>query len=150
MVQKNFIMLLATLLLVGCPGGWDGVTQAGKALAQETSTGKPRKSVPGGSEVGQESLSGHQLIFFLDPNGRPCQIQAQILEGLGEDLGDRVTLRHIQTTVAADREVFYRYGIRSLPSLVLADADGKEIGRLPPGVKGADDILRLIDTIPGL
>lgn len=147
MVQK-VIVLLTALLLFGFPGNWDDETKAGMAQAHE-STGKPRTNPPGGSKVGKASPTGHQLIFFLDPNGRPCQIQAQILKDLGEDLEDRVTLRPIQTTVAADREVFYRYGIRALPSLVLADAAGKEIGRLPPGVKGTDDILRLINTIPG-
>jgi thioredoxin-related protein len=55
----------------------------------------------------------------------------------------------VQTTVVADRDIFYHYGIRALPSLVLADAAGKEISRLTPGVKNAEDILRLINTIPG-
>jgi thioredoxin 1 len=55
----------------------------------------------------------------------------------------------VQTTVDSDRDIFYQYGIRALPTLVLADAAGKEVSRLTPGVQKADDILRLVNTIPG-
>jgi hypothetical protein len=123
----KFILVLAVMLLVGCSGDQD--REVGQA--------------------GQVGPIGHQLLFFLDPGGRPCQMQDQILQNLAGDLKNRVDLRYVQTTVAEDRRVFYKYGIRALPTLVLADASGSEIGRLPPGVKGAEDIRALISTIPG-
>jgi hypothetical protein len=123
----KFILVLAVMLLVGCSGDQDRET----------------------GQAGQVGSTGHQLIFFLDPGGRPCQMQDQILQDLAGDLKNRVALRYVQTTVAEDRRVFYKYGIRALPTLVLADASGSEIGRLPPGVKGAEDIRALINAIPG-
>ncbi len=77
------------------------------------------------------------LVFFLDPNGGPCRMQADILQKLPESLQNRVDLRLVQTTVPDDRQLFYQYGIRGLPSLVLTDPQGQEIKRLPPGVQNA-------------
>jgi thioredoxin-related protein len=68
---------------------------------------------------------------------------------MADELKDRVTVRYIQTTVSSDRSIFYQYGIRSLPTLVLAGATGKELSRLTPGVKNAAAVLGLINTIPG-
>ena len=151
MVQK-IIVVLTALLLVSCSADQNSETEKSKTSIRE---GKiiaqplPRENALSGSEIRQASRTGHQLIFFIDPNGRPCRMQDQIIKSLADDFKNQVDLRYAQTTVAADRDIFYQYGIRALPTLVLADAAGKEINRLTPGVKNADDILRLINTIPG-
>jgi len=152
MVQK-IIVALAALLLVGCSADQGDETKKSKtpiqaeivaqALSQENSTSGS------GSENLQAGRAGHQLIFFIDPNGGPCRMQDQILKDLAGDITNRVDLRYVQTTVDADRDIFYQYGIRALPTLVLADAAGKEVSRLTPGVQNADDILRLVNTTPG-
>jgi thioredoxin 1 len=123
MVQKILVLLVA-LLLAGCSGDQD-------------------------RDIAHAGPAGHQLIFFIDPGGRPCQMQDHILQSLAGDLHGRVDLRYVLTTVAEDRRIFYKYGIRALPSLVLVDPSGNEVGRLTPGVKSAEDILMLVNTISG-
>ena len=114
-------------------------------------------STPSGSvEAGSENtvlMSSHKspdfkLIFFLDPNGGPCRMQASILGEMADELDKKVTIQYVQTTVPVDRDLFYQYGIRALPTLLLADNSGKEIKRIPPGVKNAADIRTLIESIP--
>lgn len=89
-----------------------------------------------------------KLIFFLDPNGGPCRMQDTILKDMVNELNGKVDIQYVQTTVPGDRNIFNQYGIRALPTLLLADASGKEINRMPPGVKRSDDIRLLIQSIP--
>jgi len=67
---------------------------------------------------------------------------------MADELRGKVDIQYVQTTVSGDRDIFYQYGIRALPTLLLADASGKEIKRMPPGVKQAGDIRALIQSIP--
>jgi thioredoxin 1 len=97
----------------------------------------------------QHSSEGYFLVFFLDPNGRPCQMQDEILKDMAEELETTVKLRYVLTTVPADLDYFYSFGIRGLPALLLTDASGKEIRRLPPGVKSAKEIRGLLQFASG-
>jgi hypothetical protein len=81
------------------------------------------------------------LLFFLNPAGRPCQMQDQILTESKTQWEPLATLRYVRTDTAADREVFYQYGVRSLPNLILVGPDGKEIRRYSPGIQSADAVL---------
>ncbi len=89
------------------------------------------------------------LLFFMNPAGRPCQTQDQILAEGRSRWESRATLRYVRTDVPADREVFYQYGIRSLPNLILVGADGKEITRYSPGIQPVDAVLAGIPGKPG-
>ena len=75
-------------------------------------------------------------------------MQDSILLEMSEELKGKVNIRYVKTTVPDDRNLFYNYGIRALPTLLLADASGKEIKRMPPGVKNAADVRALIQPIP--
>ncbi len=98
--------------------------------------------------ISSHTTPGYKLIFFLDPNGGPCRMQAAILDEMADELTSKVDIQYVQTTVPVDRDLFYQYGIRALPTLLLADGSGKEIKRIPPGVKNASDIRTLIQDIP--
>lgn len=87
-----------------------------------------------------------QLLFFLDPQGGPCQFQQQILGGMGDSLTSKVALRPVSSREGADRPLFSAYGIRALPTLVLADAQGKELRRLPPGIQSAETIISFLQA----
>jgi len=71
-----------------------------------------------------------------------------ILNDMAPEFRGKVDIQYVQTTVPGDRPAFSQYGIRALPTLLLADASGKEIRRMTPGVKQADDIRLLIQSIP--
>ena len=93
-----------------------------------------------------EELS-FNLVFFLDPNGGPCKRQNTILQGMSEELNKKVNIRYVSTTVEDQRKLFYHYGIRSLPTLLLADASGKEIKRMTPGIKNVAAIRTFLQSI---
>lgn len=104
---------------------------------------------PKSPETGAADGGTPSLVFFLDPNGAPCRMQDAILKDMAEELRGKVDLRYVQTTVPSDLDTFYAFGIRGLPALLLTDPSGKEIRRLPPGVKSAEEIRRLLQAIPG-
>jgi thioredoxin-like negative regulator of GroEL len=89
------------------------------------------------------------LLFFMNPAGRPCQTQDQILAEGRNKWESRVALRYVRTDVQADRDAFYQYGVRSLPSLILVGADGKEITRYSPGIQNVDAVLAGIPAKSG-
>jgi thioredoxin 1 len=85
-----------------------------------------------------------QLVFFMNPNGAPCQMQDRILHEMAAELGGKVEVVYYKTTVPSDIARFQQYGIRSLPQLMLADASGKEIRRATPGIQSAAQIRQLV------
>jgi hypothetical protein len=68
-------------------------------------------------------------------------MQDQILADARAQWEPLATLRYVRTDTAADRDVFYRYGVRSLPNLILVGPDGRETHRYPPGIQSADSVL---------
>lgn len=124
--------LLAILLFPGC--------------SENPQTDKPRAETAAASAVTQPSARAHSLVFFLDPNGAPCQMQDRILRGMSAELQE-IDLRYVRTTVPSDIDTFYAFGIRGLPALLVTDASGKELRRLPPGVKSEEEIRTLLRSV---
>jgi len=85
-----------------------------------------------------------RLVFFMNPNGMPCQMQDRVLREMAPELSARAELIYYRTTDPADLAQFGAYGIRSLPALVLTDASGREIRRATPGIQSAEQIRRLV------
>ena len=79
----------------------------------------------------------------MNPNGAPCQMQDRILQDMGPDLKGKVEVVYYKTTVPTDIAKFQQYGIRSLPTLVVTDASGKEIRRATPGIQSATQVRQL-------
>lgn len=136
---KKVLIVASLFLLFAC----SDETQVSQS-SQPQPAAPPVAATPGVEADGAD----HFLVFFLDPNGGPCRMQASILDGMGDDLKGKVQLRYVQTTVKDDLQYFYAYGIRGLPSLLLADASGKEIKRLPPGVNPVERVRELLQAIP--
>lgn len=85
------------------------------------------------------------ILFFMNPNGRPCQMQLAVLDGMKEKLVPLAAITYIKTTESSDRDKFARYGIRGLPSLIIADKNGKEITRFQPGIQDEAAILHALE-----
>ncbi len=85
-----------------------------------------------------------RLVFFMNPYGRPCQVQDELLRGMAAELTGKITVVYIRTTEASEVPFFERFGIRSLPQLLLVDAAGKELRRATPGIQQPDAIRRLV------
>jgi len=141
--MQKYILFSVLLLLV-------------TACSSDEQPNKPSNSVSTGTQdstsatasLATRQLASHKMVFFLDPNGGPCRLQLSILNDMASELSGTVDIQYVQTTVPSDRDIFHQYGIRALPTLLLADASGKEIKRMTPGVKQADDIRHLIQSIP--
>ena len=80
----------------------------------------------------------------MNPHGRPCQLQDEILKGMGPGLQARAQLVYLRTTEQADLAAFQQYGIRGLPSLVVTDVSGRELRRATPGIQGAEQVMALL------
>jgi thioredoxin len=137
-MQKYIIFSVLLFLVTACSND-EQPSKSSNSVTAETQTS---------TSVTTRKLASHKMVFFLDPNGGPCRLQASILNDMANELRGKVDIQYVQTTVPSDRDIFYQYGVRALPTLLLADASGKEIRRMPPGVKQADDIRYLIQSIP--
>lgn len=102
-----------------------------------------------GLAIAEEQAPAATLLFFLNPDGQPCQIQAQIIDGIRRQIDQRVRIVPVSTAVFSDVTRFRQYGIRYLPMLILVDGEQREIKRLPPGIQPAEQILKEIDALGG-
>ncbi len=85
-----------------------------------------------------------RLVFFMNPNGMPCQMQDRILRDMGAELTERAQLVYYKTTEPADIARFQEFGIRALPSLVVTDPSGREVRRATPGILQMPQVLKLL------
>ena len=85
-----------------------------------------------------------RLVFFMNPSGLPCQMQDRILREVSSELSGRAELVYYRTTEPADIPQFGRYGVRSLPLLLVTDASGAELRRATPGIQSPDQVRRLL------
>lgn len=136
---KNIVLLLTVLVFFGCTQ--EQTSQATSQLPPASTETKTAQS--------DAKIASHLLVFFINPDGGPCKMQKNILDQMSAELQGKVLVRPVKTTVQADMDIFYAYGIRALPTLLLADSSGKEISRLPPGVHAAETIRKLLKQIPG-
>jgi hypothetical protein len=117
------------------------LVSAPAALAQAAAKPAPGATKPAAPKAQAAPAPKPTLLFFINPAGRPCQMQDQILSESKAQWEPLATLRYARTDTAADRETFYAYGVRSLPNLILVGTDGKELRRFPPGIQSAESIL---------
>lgn len=119
---------------------------AGRMLAGPTSAAPEgvvaasQPVVPAGNAA-NVAAPGKKLLFFMNPNGYPCQTQLGILNGVADSLSKVAEVVYIKTTEPADMQKFEEYGIRGLPSLVIADMNGRELSRFSPGIQSGDAVL---------
>ncbi len=132
------VVLLAALVTAPVALAAEKTAPAKPAPATAKATG-PKANAPAASAPTPAPKS--TLLFFMNPAGRPCQMQDQILTDSKTQWDPLATLRYVRTDTAADRDVFYQYGVRSLPNLILVGPDGKEIRRYSPGIQSADSVL---------
>lgn len=103
----------------------------------------PRPAVTAAASPRPASAPLPRLVFFMNPNGMPCQMQDRILQEMAPELKGKVEVVYYKTTVGTDIAKFQQYGIRSLPALIVTDASGKEIRRATPGIQSASQVRQL-------
>lgn len=124
LIMKKLTLLLTTLLLTLLSGCMEE---------------------PSASQTLADSDNKKQLLFFMNPDGRPCQIQDQLLLQMGTKLTAKATIKYIKTTeMATAKSYFRKYGIRALPTIILLDKEGNVEHRLPPGIHKATTIVAML------
>lgn len=118
------------------------LTGGERAAAPEVAATAPAAQ-PGVQPMASTAASGpgKQLLFFMNPDGYPCQTQLGILNGVADSLSKVAHVVYIKTTEPADMDKFEAYGIRALPMLVIADNTGRELSRFSPGIQSSDAVL---------
>jgi thioredoxin 1 len=99
-------------------------------------------------EIKQSVSSGQKtIIFFLNPYGRPCQAQNEILSRLQKDRKNNFNIAYVGADKQENKQAFYDYGVRGLPTLVLVDSSGKISRMFPPGIQPYDVLVAALDGI---
>jgi hypothetical protein len=84
------------------------------------------------------------LLFFMNPNGKPCQIQKGILEQNRSAIEQRYHIRYVNATNPTDRSYFYQFGVRGMPSIILLSSSGRIHRRFPPGILNGTQLLQAV------
>jgi len=100
----------------------------------------------GATDAKIETIEKPKLLAFLNPNGMPCQQQIEILNQVNGKLPPTIAVKKILTTNEQDLNLFYQYGVRSLPSLILINGKGDVINRLSPGIQDETAIINVIKS----
>lgn len=87
------------------------------------------------------------IVFFINPNGKPCSMQKEIITKLLGDRKGNFNVVYVSTLNPDDEKAFYDYGIRNLPSLVLVDTKGMISKVFPPGIQSAETLQQTLDSI---
>lgn len=121
---------------------------AGAACSRAESATPPAAPAPAAVPVAAHAPAPQgnrpRLVFFMNPNGRPCQLQDQVLQGMAAELSRTVDVSYLKTTEPADIARFQEYGIRALPQLLVVDPAGREMRRATPGILGPDQVRALV------
>lgn len=98
-------------------------------------------------EVTENTINKGTLLLFINPAGRPCQMQDAIIQKNKKSILKNISLEYIKTTVINDRQKFYKYGIRGLPSLILLNKNDKVAKRFAPGIRESASIIAEINKL---
>jgi len=122
-------LMIAVLTVAACQSG-PNLTAAPK------STPELKQTLSAGKKT---------IVFFLNPNGGPCQAQNGILQKLSQDRGGNFNVAYVNAMQPENQQAFYDYGVRSLPTLVLVDSAGKISRSFPPGIQAYETIAAALD-----
>lgn len=87
------------------------------------------------------------LVFFQNPYGRPCKMQKEVLDKLQSNRKGNFNIAPVNAMKQEDQKAFYDYGIRSLPSLVLVDKNGKIARVFAPGIQNIETLSAALDGL---
>ncbi|MFH2131172.1 MAG: hypothetical protein ABIK68_12435 [bacterium] len=137
---------LITLLLLAVIGVYATNAYAGKGF-ERASIWEPRTAAESQTTGKPVAAKKGILLFFLNPSGRPCQMQAQILQENITEIEKYVRIQAFSTQISEHRTYFYQFGIRQLPSLILLDAAGNLVHRFSPGIQTGESLLPPIQQL---
>jgi thiol-disulfide isomerase/thioredoxin len=88
----------------------------------------------GSSVQGTDTAKGTEIKFFWLPSGTPCQQQDKILQDM-EAKNPNLKVTRIDVTDPASSVEADKYGIRSVPSIVVLDQKKVIVKQFTPGIQ---------------
>ena len=92
----------------------------------------------------QENEPVKTILFFMNPYGKPCQMQDEIITKMEAVKQGDVNVHYVKTTDSQSRDAFYKYGIRGLPSLIILKPDSTIGHRFSPGIQSEEEISKFL------
>jgi hypothetical protein len=137
-------VFLAMFWIILFAMSWSGVCQKDSGGKDSKLVQSPVETVnPGNKDKEEDGLT---VLFFMNPRGRPCQMQDRIINDAGSKITDHAGIRYVKTTVKGDRPFFSRHFVRGLPMLVILRGD-KEVHRFTPGIQSEEAIVTALNMI---
>jgi hypothetical protein len=137
-MKTRFTILIAAAMLIAACGSSDS-HNSGRTMMDDSKTAT---QVTSGVETSRGSL-----LFFMNPHGRPCQMQDQYLNDARDEIETLAEIVYVKTTDDRDRPLFYQYGIRSLPAMIVLNEEQQEIRRFSPGIQRSTTILEVLRSV---
>ncbi|MBI5101311.1 MAG: thioredoxin family protein [Nitrospirae bacterium] len=131
--MKRILQVLSAFILV--------------ASLQAVSAGAETRAPQSTPELKQALTSSKKtIVFFMNPTGKPCGAQNEVLQKLSKDRKKNFNIAYANATKAEDQKAFYDYGVRSMPSLVLVDSKGNISKVFPPGIQSYETLSQALDS----
>ncbi len=130
-LQENWLMIFVVAILIGgysflrTPGDGLESTEAFDAMVHD---GTPT------------------LVQFYSNACGACLLAKPAYDRIERDLGDRVQFLRLSVVEGAGRELAVRYGVRSLPTLIVLDGNGQVVLE-QIGTPSRDDIFVAVDRL---
>lgn len=135
-------LVITALILVGC--GSESATNKGSTNSTTIKATETTDNTDKANKVATQT--SQTMMFFLNPNGRPCKRQIEILNEMSEQLkAKNIEVKYVSTEkMNSDGPIFMQYGVRALPTIILVDEKGAEKKRFSPGVQSQVALLEAI------
>jgi hypothetical protein len=131
--MNRLFLTVSMISVIGILFVAQAATNNAQVKTQVTATDTSAKKVP-------EPAVEKTILFFMNPNGYPCQTQDGIIKNMAVVKQGKVHVQYRKTTVDGDMDAFYKYGIRALPSLIILGKDSSIVHRFTPGIQSEDAI----------
>jgi thioredoxin-like negative regulator of GroEL len=138
--MKAYVLLIA---LLAAATGLCAASEKDSAKTDSAVAVSQKDSVEEGGEKAEEKLT---ILFFINPRGRPCQMQDRVIKDAGEKITDHAEIQYVKTTVKKDRPLFSLHFVRGLPMLVIL-REGKEVHRFTPGIQSEQAIAAALKKV---
>jgi len=92
------------------------------------------KDSSGSVKSTSENSSNTEIVFFWLPTGVPCQQQDKTLQAMEKD-NPNLKVTRVDVSDQTSSSLANKYGIRSVPSIVVLGEEGKTVKQFAPGIQ---------------
>ena len=86
------------------------------------------------SSASAKTEKGTEIVFFWLPSGAPCQEQDKILKSI-ESKKPEIKVTRLDVNQASTSTMANKYGVRTVPTIVILDENGATVKQFTPGVQ---------------